>query len=127
MDFVVSVLRNGSRIISRDTVPLAIWCIAHCKDNYEEALWKTVSALGDRDTTCAIVGSVVALNTGIEGIQSYWIKSTESVESSVFFVLIKVVKVSNDNITNAIGRLGILLKTFMIVCFCGCIYTNLSL
>lgn len=85
IDFVVSVLGNGSRIISQDTVPLAIWCIAHYKDNYEEALWKTVSALGDRDTTCAIVGSVVALNTGIEGIPSYWTKSTESVESSVFW------------------------------------------
>lgn len=85
IDFVISVLGNGSRIIAQDTVPLAIWCIAHYKDNYEEALWKTVSALGDRDTTCAIVGSVVALNTGIEGIPSYWMKSTESFESSKFW------------------------------------------
>lgn len=85
IDFAVSVLGNGSRIIAQDTVPLAIWCIAHYKDNYEEALWKTVSALGDRDTTCAIVGSVVALNTGIEGIPPNWIKSAESVESSMFW------------------------------------------
>lgn len=85
IDFVISVLGNGSRIIAQDTVPLAIWCIAHYKDNYEEALWKTVSALGDRDTTCAIVGSVVALNIGIEGIPSYWMKSTESFESSEFW------------------------------------------
>ncbi len=85
IDFVSSVLGNGSRIIAQDTVPLAIWCIAHYKDNYEQALWKTVSALGDRDTTCAIVGSVVALNTGIEGIPSYWMKSAESFESSEFW------------------------------------------
>jgi len=54
IDFVVSVLGNGSRVIIQDT-------------------------------TCAIVGSVVVLNTGIEGIPSHWIKSTESVENSMFF------------------------------------------
>lgn len=85
IDYVVSVLGNGSRIIAQDTVPFAIWCIAHYKDSYEEALWKTVSALGDRDTTCAIVGSVVALNTGIEGIPPLWRKSTESIEESMFW------------------------------------------
>lgn len=85
IDFAISVLGNGSRVIAPDTVPIAIWCIAHYKDNYEEALWKMVSALGDRDTTCAIVGSVVALNTGIEGIPANWIKSTEPVESSMFW------------------------------------------
>lgn len=85
IDFVVSVLGNGSRIISQDTVPFAVWCIAHYRDNYEEALWKTVSALGDRDTTCAIVGGVVALNTGAEGIPSQWIVSSESVEGSMFW------------------------------------------
>ena len=84
IDFAISVLGNGSRIIAQDTVPLAIWSIAHYKDNYEEALWKTVSALGDRDTTCAIVGSAVALNTGIEGIPPHWLKSTESVEAQCF-------------------------------------------
>ena len=85
IDFAVSVLGNGSRVIAQDTVPLAIWCIAHYRDSYEEALWKTVSALGDRDTTCAIVGSVVALNTGIDNIPSLWRKSVESFESSIFW------------------------------------------
>ncbi|HEX9060274.1 MAG TPA: ADP-ribosylglycohydrolase family protein [Clostridia bacterium] len=85
IDFVVSVLGNGSRIIAQDTVPFAVWCIAHYRDNYEKALWKTVSALGDRDTTCAIVGGVVALNTGTEGIPSLWIVSSESVEGSMFW------------------------------------------
>ena len=34
----------------------------------EDALWLTVSGLGDRDTTCAIVGSIVVLSAGIESI-----------------------------------------------------------
>lgn len=85
IDFVVSVLGNGSRIIAQDTVPFAIWCIAHFGNNYEEALWKTVSALGDRDTTCAIVGSVVVLNTEAKDIPPHWLGVTEKVEESVFW------------------------------------------
>lgn len=85
IDFAVSVLGNGSRIIAQDTVPFAIWCIAHFKNNYEEALWKTVSALGDRDTTCAIVGSVVVLNTEVKGIPSPWLNATEPIEKSIFW------------------------------------------
>lgn len=85
IDFAVSVLGNGSRIIAQDTVPFAIWCIAHFRNNYEEALWKTVSALGDRDTTCAIVGSVVVLNTEVKGIPSLWLNATEPIEESIFW------------------------------------------
>ena len=39
----------------------SLWCAARHLGNYEEALWTTVSGLGDRDTTCAIVGGIVAL------------------------------------------------------------------
>lgn len=85
INFVVSVLGNGVKVIAQDTVPFAIWCIAHYRDNYEEALWKAVSALGDRDTICAIVGSVVVLNTGIEAVPNEWIESREPLESSIFW------------------------------------------
>ena len=85
IDFAVSVLGNGSRIIAQDTVPFVIWCIAHFRNSYEEALWKTVSALGDRDTTCAIVGSVVVLNTEVKGIPSLWLNATEPIEESIFW------------------------------------------
>ncbi|KNY27216.1 ADP-ribosylglycohydrolase family protein [Pseudobacteroides cellulosolvens] len=85
IDFAVSVLGNGSRITAQDTIPFAIWCIAHFRNNYEEALWKTVSALGDRDTTCAIVGSVVVLNTEVKGIPSLWLNTTEPIEESLFY------------------------------------------
>jgi ADP-ribosylglycohydrolase len=40
--------------------------------NYEEALWETVSALGDRDTTCAIVGEMVVMQTGVAAIPESW-------------------------------------------------------
>jgi ADP-ribosylglycohydrolase len=33
---------------------------------------------GDRDTTCAIVGGIVALKVGFEGIPQSWIENRES-------------------------------------------------
>jgi ADP-ribosylglycohydrolase len=66
-----STLGNGSRVISSDTVPYCIWCIARHLTHYEEAMWTTVSGLGDRDTTCAIVGGVVALHPEAE-IPTEW-------------------------------------------------------
>lgn len=72
------VLGNGERFTSQDTVPFALWCAARSIDDFEEALWITVSALGDRDTTCAIVGSIVALAVGIEGIPAAWRAARES-------------------------------------------------
>lgn len=74
----VGVLGNGIGVSAQDTVPFALWCAAHRLDSYEEALWLTVSGLGDRDTTCAIVGGIVALHTGIEGIPTEWRRDRES-------------------------------------------------
>ena len=51
----------GENVMAEDTVPFALWCAARFCGSYEEALWATVSALGDRDTTCAIVGGIVGL------------------------------------------------------------------
>ena len=56
-----SALGTGSRVTSMDTVPFALWCAAQHLDHFEEAMWTTVAGLGDRDTTCAIVGGIVAL------------------------------------------------------------------
>ncbi len=60
----VEALGNGSRVTCQDTVP-------------EEALWTTVSGMGDRDTTCAIVGGIVAGYTGVEGIPAEWSEARE--------------------------------------------------
>jgi ADP-ribosylglycohydrolase len=65
-------LGNGAAVTSQDTVPLCLWVASRRSHNYEEALWETVSALGDRDTTCAIVGGMVVMQTGVEGIPAAW-------------------------------------------------------
>jgi len=66
-------LGNGSGVTAPDTVPFCLWVVAqHLEGTYEEALWATVSALGDRDTTCAIVGGALVLRTGPEGIPAAW-------------------------------------------------------
>jgi ADP-ribosylglycohydrolase len=44
-------------------VPFSLWCALRHPDDFREALWATVSGLGDRDTTCAIVGGLVALRS----------------------------------------------------------------
>ncbi len=72
-----SALGNGSQISAQDTVPLALWLAGEYLDNYEEALWQTVTAFGDIDTNCAIVGGIVSLYTGAEGIPAAWIERRE--------------------------------------------------
>lgn len=84
VQFAVSVLGNGIGVSAQDTVPLSLWCAAGHLTNYEEALWLTVSGLGDRDTTCAIVGGIVASYTGIEGIPQEWLNEREPLPSWPF-------------------------------------------
>jgi len=74
------VLGSGWRVLSQDTVPFALWCAARHLDDYEEALWNTVAGLGDADTTCAIVGGIVVLASGAEGIPADWLKSREPLD-----------------------------------------------
>ncbi len=77
-----STLGAGYRVISMDTVPFCVWCAARHIDHYEDALWTTVSGLGDRDTTCAIVGGIVALSAGRNSIPPSWLESREPLELS---------------------------------------------
>lgn len=51
---------------------------AHASGDFEQTLWRTVNALGDRDTTCAIVGGIVVLRSGHDGIPLHWIESREA-------------------------------------------------
>lgn len=57
---VAAVLGNGRRTSAHDTVPFALWSAARSLGDYEQAFWVTAQAGGDVDTTCAIVGGVVA-------------------------------------------------------------------
>jgi len=69
----VRALGNGTEVSAQDTVPFALWCAATHLDSFEEAMWWTVGGLGDRDTTCAMVGGVVAAYTGSAGIPPSWL------------------------------------------------------
>ncbi|WP_392673072.1 ADP-ribosylglycohydrolase family protein [Streptomyces sp. LN785] len=57
---VAAVLGNGRRTSAHDTVPFALWSAARSLGDFEEAFWVTAQAGGDVDTTCAIVGGVIA-------------------------------------------------------------------
>lgn len=65
-------LGSGWRISAPDTVPFALWPAAGHPDGLPEALWQTVGGWGDRDTTCAIAGGVVAARTGTGGLPADW-------------------------------------------------------
>ena len=73
-----AILGNGTKVSAQDTVPFALWCAAQHLDNYQEALWLTVSGLGDRDTTCAIAGGIVVLYSGVESIPDIWLSAREA-------------------------------------------------
>jgi ADP-ribosylglycohydrolase len=79
MDLAVAMLGNGFNVTAQDTVPFALWVAASHLDDYEEALWATVSGLGDRDTTCAIVGGIVVMCAGLESIPKQWVKHREPI------------------------------------------------
>lgn len=75
--FVAETLGNGKMITAQDTVPFTLWCAAGNLNNYEEALWTTISESGDPDTNCAIVGGIVAMSAAIETIPQAWRESRE--------------------------------------------------
>lgn len=63
-----STLGTGARVSAMDTVPFALWAANRHQDHFEDALWTTVAGLGDRDTTCAIVGSIVAMSAAPKSV-----------------------------------------------------------
>jgi len=77
IEAVAKALGNGSLVTAPDTVPFALWCAAHHMDNYVEAVTRTIAGGGDCDTNAAIVGGVVALSVGREGIPSEWQNNKE--------------------------------------------------
>lgn len=71
-------LGNGSGVTAPDTVPLCLWVTAHHED-FVEAMWTTVAALGDRDTTCAIVGGILAPRLGRKRLPQSWLEAREPI------------------------------------------------
>jgi len=70
-------LGTGSKVSAQDTVPFCLWSAAYHLDHFEEALWWTAKGLGDCDTTCAIVGGIVALST--HEIPTAWLEQREPI------------------------------------------------
>ncbi|MFS8198129.1 ADP-ribosylglycohydrolase family protein [Streptomyces sp. CWNU-52B] len=71
-EYAAHRLGNGRQVSAADTVPFALWCAARHLDDFEEALWACASVGGDVDTTCAIVGGIIAARVGTEGIPAAW-------------------------------------------------------
>jgi ADP-ribosylglycohydrolase len=81
---VVGKIGNGSGISAQDTVPYVLWCAGESLANYEEAIWLTASGGGDVDTTCAMVGGIVAAYAGVESIPADWIQAREPLPDWAF-------------------------------------------
>lgn len=75
--YVALKVGSGSAISCQDTVPFALWCAGAFLHDFEGALWATASGLGDIDTTCAIVGGIVAGAVGVAGIPPAWLAGRE--------------------------------------------------
>ncbi|MCI3271913.1 ADP-ribosylglycohydrolase family protein [Streptomyces cylindrosporus] len=74
---VAAVLGCGRRTSAHDTVPFALWSAARSLGDYERAFWTTAQVGGDVDTTCAIVGGVIA--AGKAGTPpAEWVARTEA-------------------------------------------------
>jgi ADP-ribosylglycohydrolase len=76
VEYAASLLGNGGLVTAPDTVPLTLWIADRHRDDFAAAMWTTVSAGGDVDTTCAIVGGIVALSAG-DTIPSEWLANRE--------------------------------------------------
>jgi ADP-ribosylglycohydrolase len=70
-------LGRGDLVTAPDTVPFCLWVAAHRLDNYAEALSAAIGVGGDCDTNAAIVGGIVALSIGREGIPADWLNARE--------------------------------------------------
>jgi len=74
---VARAVGSGEDVSAQDTIPFCLWCAANNLDNFEKAIWDTLNGLGDRDTTCAIVGGIVVLSDRKKGIPEEWLRRRE--------------------------------------------------
>jgi ADP-ribosylglycohydrolase len=76
-EYAARILGSGFLVTAPDTVPFSLWCAIRHLDDYREALFATLEGDGDCDTNCAIVGGIVALFVGREGIPPPWLQTRE--------------------------------------------------
>jgi ADP-ribosylglycohydrolase len=77
LESAAEALGAGQQVSAQDTVPLALWIAARHLKAYPDAIWSGIAAGGDTDTLCAIVGGIVALSVGQDGIPADWIACRE--------------------------------------------------
>jgi ADP-ribosylglycohydrolase len=70
-------LGNGSTVLAQDTVPFVVWSAAHFMDDFEKAMWETVTVRGDIDTNCAMVGGIICAKHGGKVIPQEWLDYCE--------------------------------------------------
>ncbi len=73
-------LGNGVNVRSDDTVPFCLWVVARHLDDFTEALWAAARTGGDADTTGAIIGGILALAVGAEGLPINWLARREELD-----------------------------------------------
>jgi ADP-ribosylglycohydrolase len=71
-------LGSGFLVTAPDTVPFAVWSAARRLGDYVEAILDTVAGDGDCDTTCAMVGGIVAVYVGVDWIPEAWRAAREA-------------------------------------------------
>jgi ADP-ribosylglycohydrolase len=96
-EYAAHRLGNGRQVSAVDTVPFALWCAARHLDDFEAALWACASAGGDVDTTCAIVGGIVASRVGTAAIPAAWRAACEALPEWV----------AEDVLGEDLGRAGL--------------------
>ncbi|MGW0927830.1 ADP-ribosylglycohydrolase family protein [Streptomyces sp. NPDC002644] len=74
---VAAVVGCGRRSTAQDTVPFALWSASRSAGDYRTAFWTTARAGGDVDTTCAVVGGVVAAGGAVAAPPAEWVERTE--------------------------------------------------
>jgi len=73
-------LGNGADVKAADTVPFCLWVAARHLDDFTEALWTAARTGGDADTTGAIIGGIVALVAGRDGLPINWLARREELD-----------------------------------------------
>lgn len=77
VDEAVAELGAGWEISSQDTVPFCMFIASHYRGRFEAGLMFTAAVGGDCDTTCAIVGGILAAGPG--ELPASWIERAEPV------------------------------------------------
>ena len=68
-------LGTGKQVSAQDTVPFCLWAASRHIGDYIGAMWFTACGFGDIDTTCAIVGGIVALT--VDALPEEWLARRE--------------------------------------------------